>query len=190
MFSISIGYLRNQFSSRTIGTKVSRTSGSRLSLPLERTAKEQINYTKWMYSENFKKLISKIKKAYLVEDVPHLVQLDKASDGILLRFSKNFRKDEFFYLFDYLKDELLDKGFWLKNAVQESFTIHGKFIEVERFDLVFGKSGQEFELTIESKDGRPIEIIGRNVSGMLDEKPVERKDKVISNEILSTLSLS
>ncbi len=188
MFSISLGYLRNQFTTKAVTVQSELSSGSRLRLPLERSAKEQINYTKWIYSDSSKKLISRIKKSYLVEDQPHLVKVDGSVDGILLRCSKTYSKEVLYYLFDYLMDSLLEKGFWLRNAFQESFSINGNFIEVDRFDMVYDQSGQEFELTIESKDGKPIEIIGRDVSSFnKNGKPSDTK--IISKYILNTLSI-
>ena len=161
MFSLSLEFLRTEKStSSSISVASQAIEGNKLSLPLERTALEQMNYTKWYYSGDSKKLISRVKDSYLNSPNTGLLHLNQQENSFVIDKPINISTDEFYYLFDYIKEKTIERGFELKDSVQEAISNNTHFVEFEIFYLFNSSTQQYITIEVRSYKGVPMSISG------------------------------
>ena len=160
MFSLSLEYLKQGLSQDAKNISDSTSGSTKLTLPLERTALEQINYTKWFYSEDSKNMLNMIKKSHVSLLNGGFLELNKKENSFVLSNPLPSNQDEFYFMFDFLKDKLVDKGFELKDAIQEAISNTTNYIEVEIFFLYNELTQEHITLEIRSFKGSPLNIKG------------------------------
>lgn len=131
-----------------------------LTLPLERTALEELNYTKWVYSAESTRLKLLIKKDFLNFTKSEVLTFNSKQNSFLLQNPEPQKVDQFYYLFDLLKETILNFGFSVEKAVKESTTRDNKYVEIERYVLVNPELHQILKIEIVSAKGKNLEIIG------------------------------
>jgi len=162
MFSLSLEYLKRELDQPiNVFSRSKKPSSTKLTLPLERTALEQINYTKWYYSEDSKKTLRMIKDSHLTSSNNGLLKLNYQENSFVLANPLPGKSDEFYFLFDYLKDKMVKKGFEVKDSVQEAISNGANYIEIEIFYLYNSTTKQYITLEIRSFKGSPLNITGQ-----------------------------
>ena len=167
MFSLSFEYLKRDTKSPISKGPVApkKNTKSNLSLPLERTAEEQLNYSKWFYSPESKKLLKDIKDAYNADSPDSILKLDFKENSFQLTVSENEKNhDQFFYLFEYIKDKIMTHGFELEDAVQEAISFDYGFVELEIIYLYNITTHQHVNLEIRTIAGNVLNIYGQCTS--------------------------
>lgn len=162
MFSLSLEYLKRDLDQPIEGFSPSKKSSStKLTLPLERTALEKINYTKWYYSDESKNILRVIKESHLRDSNNGVLKLNYQENSFVLLNPLPRKSDEFYFLFDYLKDKMVSNGFVVKDSVQEAISNHTNYIEIESFYLFDEVTKQNLTLEIRSFKGSPLNITGQ-----------------------------
>jgi hypothetical protein len=167
MFSLSFEYLKRDTNSPLSKGPMGPKKGvkSNLVLPLERTAEEQLNYTKWFYSQESKKLVKHIKDVYQSES-DSILQLNYVDNSFQLTIPENEQNhQQYFFLFDYIKDKIMTHGFELEDAVQEAISFDYGFVELEIIYLYNISTHQHVNLEIRTIAGRVLNIFGQCTSG-------------------------
>jgi len=175
MFSLSLEFFKAGVKDDSQSPSISALKdGTKLTLPLERTALEQINYTKWYYSDSSNLLFSKIKESYKNDGINSFLKLNVNQNTFALNKPVNTSSDEFYFLFDYIKDSVINKGFELRDAIQEAISNETSYIEFEIFYLYHPVTQQYITLEIRSYKGSHLNITGHcssldNVNGSVSE---------------------
>ena len=134
--------------------------GSVLKLPLERTAREQIGYAKWLYGGRIKQQIQ-VARALSFED--------GSKDYLKFNYKKNtftfvqpdgWLTDDFYFLFDYLKEVYLENGYRVTDAIKESKTADTCFKNTETYILIDSATHHLVKLEVVSINDEPIRIVG------------------------------
>ena len=173
MFSLSLEFLKTGVEQVTETPAISSFNrGAKLTLPLERTALEQINYTKWFYSDDSKRLCKTIRDSYLTDKTNSYLKLNEKENSFALNIPVNVSSDEFFFLLDYIKEKVLNKGFELRDAIQEAISNETSYIEFEIFYLFNPITQQYVTLEIRSYKGKPQNITGSCTSPSMGQLPI------------------
>ncbi len=131
-----------------------------LKLKLERNASEQVKFAQWLYGDGLVKCSSFIKKLILSEDPKAYFQFDYSKNEFTFKKPKNLHTDEFYYLFDYLKELYRKNNYRVIEAAKESKTEAHLFTETERYVLVNDITNHLIKLeVINDHKGNPY-IIG------------------------------
>jgi len=161
MFSLSLEILKARVKESAEAPSISAyTEGTKLTLPLERTALEEINYTKWYYSDASKLLFNQIKESFENDKENSFLKLNAKENTFVLNKPFNTSSDELYFLFDYIKNKVLGKGFELRDAIQEAISNETSYIEFEIFYLYHPITQQYVTLEIRSYKGAPVNITG------------------------------
>lgn len=170
MFSLSLEFFKNGVENKTQTPRIATFNrGAKLTLPLERTALEQINYTKWFYSEDSKRLLKTIRDSYVTDKPNGYLQINEIENSFAVNIPINVTSDEFFFLLDYIKERILNKGFVLRDAIQEAISNETSYIEFEIFYLFNPVTQQYVTLEIRSYKGIPQNITGSCSSSTKDQ---------------------
>ncbi len=161
MFSISLEYLKPRISPRVkSASQANGNSKANLRLPLERTALEQVNYTKWYYSDESKKIRNIVKEDFLSFSGKNLIQFNYKDNSFELANPVPNAKDDFYFLLDYIKDSFLAQGYFPKDSVLESISHDYNYIEIEFFYLVNEETNESITLEIRRDSDKPLNIKG------------------------------
>ena len=96
-----------------------------LSESIERSFTYKDNYNGWLQSKAYVPAITLIRNAYEFKKIGtdfhvnlHIFK-SKQSNGFYFTFHESFGKEEFCYLFDYFKDRILKKNYYLYTSKRE-----------------------------------------------------------------------
>ncbi|UTW65197.1 hypothetical protein KFE94_10980 [bacterium SCSIO 12643] len=131
-----------------------------LRLPLERTALEQISYTNWLYGGGITKTLEEIRHTQLLEEEEQSMRFDYEDNSFCIRQTIDTKLDEFYFLFDYVKEIYLGEGYRVTDAIKESKSDLDRYIETERYVLIDSSTHHLVKLEIISEHGQPLKIVG------------------------------
>lgn len=131
-----------------------------LRLPLERTALEQISYTNWLYGGGITQTLEEIRNYRLLEDEECCMLFNSENNSFCIRQTMETELDEFYFLFDYIKEIYLGEGYRLTDAIKESKSAKDRYIETERYVLIDSDTHHLVKLEIISEHGQPLKIVG------------------------------
>ena len=135
-------------------------SGTMLKLSLERTAIEQINYAKWLYGGRLTNLLEEVKSLEYSDDDSEYIKFNYTKNTFTFDIPTGWDTDEFYFLFDYLKERYLDNGYKVTDAVKEAYSEKGLYKEVERYTLIDSHTNHLIKLEVISVQGEKIKIVG------------------------------
>ena len=145
-----------------------------LKLRLERNAIEQVKFAQWMYGDGLPTCINKVKHLILSNDPNAYFVFDYSKSTFKLKQPENIETDEFYYLFDYLKELYTDNDYKVIEAIKESTTEEEHYSEIERYVLVNTKSNHLINLQVVNNHKGETYIFGLGYP--VDEDPVNGKD--------------
>jgi len=135
-------------------------SNSTLQLPLERTAREQINYAQWLYGGRVKQLLSEVHELEYADENEEYIQFNYAKNSFTFNHPEGWSTDEFYFLFDYLKEVYLDNGYRVTDAIKESKSKENCYKDTERYILIDSVTHHLVKLEVVSIRGKVLKIIG------------------------------
>jgi hypothetical protein len=136
------------------------SSGSVLKLPLERNALEQTKYATWLYGDGLKNTIANIKRLQVGNDSRDVFQFDYSSNTFLLSKPEGLASDDFYFLFDYIKEVFIDNDYRITNAVKEGISMKETYAERERYVLINSYSHHLVKLEVIKEEGKAPKMIG------------------------------
>ncbi len=131
-----------------------------LKLPLERTAIEQINYAKWLYGGRLTSLLKEVKTLEYSEDDSEYIKFNYTKNTFTFNIPTGWDTDEFYFLFDYIKERYLDNGYKVTGALKEAYSEKGSYKEIERYTLIDSQTNHLIKLEVISIAGQKIKIVG------------------------------
>lgn len=145
-----------------------------LKLKLERNASEQIKFAHWLYGDGLSNCAKKIKKLILSDDPKAYFQFDYAKHTFTLNKPVDLSTDDFYYLFDYLKELYRENDYHLIEGVKESRTEIDQYTETERYVLVNNKTNHLINLEVINDHMGNTYIIGLGYP--VDELTIKNND--------------
>jgi len=153
-------FITTIFSSRDDERLNRQNDESVLRLPLERTALEQISYTNWLYGGGITRTLEEIRHAQLLEESESSIRFSYEDNSFCILQTHETKLDEFYFLFDYIKEIYLGEGYRVTDAIQESKSDMDRYIETERYVLIDSTTHHLVKLEIISENGEPLKIVG------------------------------
>jgi hypothetical protein len=153
-------FLSSIFSGNSRENSYVTNSGTVLKLPLERTAIEQINYAKWLYGGRLDSLLNEVKGLEYAEDDSEYIKFNYSKNTFTFEHPDGWDTDEFYFLFDFLKEKYLDNGYRVTNAQKEAYSEKGQYKEIERYTLIDSHTNHLIKLEVISIQGQKIKIVG------------------------------
>ncbi len=155
-----------------------------LKLRLERNAIEQVKFAQWMYGEGLAKCISKVKNLILSNDPNAYFVFDYSKSTFKLQKPQNIKTDEFYYLFDYLKELYTDNGYKVIESIKESTSEDKEYSEIERYVLVNTTSNHLINLQVTNNHKGETYILGLGYP--VDDDSQNGKDPLFFRVLKST----
>ena len=134
--------------------------GSVLKLRLERTAREQIGYAKWLYGGIIKKqmkIIRDLAFEYVAEDY---IQFNFKKNTFAFEQPIEWGTDDFYFLFDYIKEMYIENGYRVTDAIKETKTVDSMFKNTETYILIDSITHHLVKLEVISIKDEPNKIVG------------------------------
>ena len=160
MFAQIESFFTTVFSDRNDERAETSNEESVLRLPLERTALEQINYTNWLYGGGVSKMLEIISQTQYAEEVEDCLQFNHSENTFYISQTEGIKTDEFYFLFDYIKEIYLGHGYRVTDAIKESKSENSRYIETERYVLIDSYTHHLVKLEIVSEHGKILQIAG------------------------------
>ncbi|MGB1003400.1 MAG: hypothetical protein ACPGVC_04175 [Salibacteraceae bacterium] len=129
-------FLESLFDSKRTNVTYDATKGSKLILPLERNAAEQIKYANWLYGTGLNRALNLIKELQITGSEKDCFVFNYSNNSFHFSKPLGLGSDEFYFLFDYLKETFLEHDYQMIEAVKEGCSRQESYIEVERYSLV------------------------------------------------------
>lgn len=155
-----------------------------LKLRLERNAMEQMKFAHWMYGEGRPNCIEKVKKLILSSNPDAYFIFNYAQNTFRLNRPENIRTDEFYHLFDYLKELYSENGYKVIESVKESKTENFKYSEIEKYVLVNISTNHLIDLQVVNNHKGEAFILGLGYP--VDNDPINGKDPLFFRILKST----
>ena len=134
--------------------------GRILELPLERNALEQIKYAQWLYGDGLNRCKSIIKQLKYTEGSEGNFQFDYRANTFSFEKPEKFSTDDFYFLFDYLKEIYRDQHYEIIESVREFITAPDLYSEIERYVLVNTNTNHLVKIEVINNKVNPLIIIG------------------------------
>jgi hypothetical protein len=160
MFAQIENFFTTVFLDRNDERSTDSNEESILRLPLERTALEQINYTNWLYGGGVTKMLDEISRTQLSEEIDDCLQFNYSENTFFIHRASGIKLDEFYFLFDYIKEMYLGHGYRVTDAIKELKSESSKYVEIERYVLIDSHTHHLVKLEIVSEHGEILQIAG------------------------------
>lgn len=172
------------FTYKTNREETEFTDSPILKLRLERNAIEQVKFAQWMYGEGLSNCISKVKNLILLNDPNAYFVFDYSKSTFRLQQPENIKTDEFYYLFDYLKELYTDNGYKVIESTKESTSEEERYSEIERYVLVNTTSNHLINLQVVNNHKGETYILGLGYP--VDHDSLNGKDPLFFRILKST----
>lgn len=145
---------------RKIGRESVADMGSVLRLPLERTASEQTLYAQWLYGGRLDEILHELRAMEYAEDQSNYIKFDYKSNTFTFDKPTTWNSDDFYFLFDFIKEKYLKKGYRVTDAIKEFKSGADCHQETESYVLIDSVTHHLIKLRVISGLGKSPQIIG------------------------------
>tara|TARA_R110002050_G_scaffold102774_1_gene211584 strand:- start:19518 stop:20105 length:588 start_codon:yes stop_codon:yes gene_type:complete len=146
---------------RRLGSEsVTEEMESILRLPLERTASEQTKYAQWLYGGRMDEILNEIREMEYSEDQEQHIKFDYKSNTFTFDKPKSWDSDDFYFLFDFIKEKYINNGYRVTDAIKEFKSGQRCHQETESYVLIDSITHHLIKLRVVSGHGKNTQIIG------------------------------
>ena len=153
-------FVESFFTEESKASIMDSKEGSKLKLPLERTAREQIGYAKWLYGGRLQKQMKIVRDLAFEQGADDYIQFNFKKNTFNFEQPEKWNTDDFYFLFDYLKEMYLDNGYRVTDAVKETKIADDCFKNTETYVLIDSVTHHLVKLEVISINEEPNRIVG------------------------------
>lgn len=153
-------FVESIFTEESMESILDAKEGSVLKLRLERTAREQIGYAKWLYGGRIKKQMQVVRELAFEEGAKDYIQFNFKKNSFTFVQPAEWLTDDFYYLFDYLKEVYLENGYRVTDAIKETKIADSCFKNTETYILIDSVTHHLVKLEVVSINDQPNKIVG------------------------------